>query len=591
MQSHICSMIIALSLALSTATNRTERWRSHDDSAGTEDGEHEVHHPRVFMEAGPQCTFPFRHGGMLYFSCISNAFSLKKWCSTTRNHDRDGQWGYCSTSSNQSLGCLDPCGSSPCRNGGTCSSGHDPCSYHCLCPEEFMGGTCEVAKCFDESLYEYFEPGESWARIHQGTVQECRCVRSRTECQPARYTDCTTNPCLNGSPCRKIISTGRTVCGCQKPVVGRDCSIVLSHECYRGNGTTYRGIMKKTTSGDDCLPWNSDFLYEELRSDLVANSGQLGLGPHSYCRNPDGDVKPWCYIIKGNAVIWDYCNITLCASTERRPPIPDIEEFAVIRRSCGRRHKKRSFIRPRIIGGSSALPGSHPWLAAIYIGKSFCAGSLIRACWVVTSAHCFANSPLKSKIRVVLGQHFFNKTTDVTQVFEIEKYIMFPDYTVYNPTENDIVLVKLKKNNQRCAVKSQFVQPICLPENGLTFPDNYKCQIAGWGHLHENASSYSTLLQETIVPIIPDYKCKHYDVYGTEISENMFCAGYLDSKSDACQGDSGGPLACEKDGISYLYGIVSWGDGCGKEKKPGVYTKVTKYLDWINEKTIPKEQL
>lgn len=51
---------------------------------------------------------------------------------------------------------------------------------------------------------------------------------------------------------------------------------------------------------------------------------------------------------------------------------------------------------------------------------------------------CLFCSPPKSTIRVVLGQHFFNKTTDVAQEFEVEKYIRFPDYTVYNPTENDI---------------------------------------------------------------------------------------------------------------------------------------------------------
>lgn len=54
------------------------------------------------------------------------------------------------------------------------------------------------------------------------------------------------------------------------------------------------------------------------------------------------------------------------------------------------------------------------------------------------------------------------------------------------------------------------------------------------------------------------------------------------------QGDSGGPLTCERNQTHYIYGVVSWGDSCGEEGKPGVYTKVIKYMDWINSKITGK---
>lgn len=64
------------------------------------------------------------------------------------------------------------------------------------------------------------------------------------------------------------------------------------------------------------------------------------------------------------------------------------------------------------------------------------------------------------------------------------------------------------------------------------------------------------------------------------------CAGDLDGSVDSCQGDSGGPLVCQDElGVSYLWGIVSWGEQCGKASFPGVYTQVTSiwiYIYWCH---------
>uniref|UniRef100_A0A8C0PXS4 HGF activator n=1 Tax=Canis lupus familiaris TaxID=9615 RepID=A0A8C0PXS4_CANLF len=408
---------------------------------------------------------------------------------------------------------LDSCASSPCLNGGSCSHTQDPGSYHCTCPMAFTGRNCDTEKCFDETRYEHLEAGDRWARVSQGQVEQCECAGGQIHCEGTRHTACLSSPCLNGGTCHLIVATGTTVCSCPPGHAGRLCNIVPSQRCFVGNGTEYRGVASTAASGLSCLAWNSDLLYQELHVDSVGAAALLGLGPHAYCRNPDKDERPWCYVVKDSALSWEYCRLAACESLARIPSLTtavllsQAEPAPVGRQTCGKRHKKRTFLRPRIIGGSSSLPGSHPWLAAIYIGDSFCAGSLVHTCWVVSAAHCFSNSPRRESVLVVLGQHFFNQTTDVTQTFGIEKYIPYPMYSVFNPSDHDLVLIRLKKKGDRCAIRSQFVQPICLPEPSSPFPAGHKCQIAGWGHQDENVSGYSSSLREALVPLVADHKC------------------------------------------------------------------------------------
>ena len=88
------------------------------------------------------------------------------------------------------------------------------------------------------------------------------------------------------------------------------------------------------------------------------------------------------------------------------------------------------------------------------------------------------------------------------------------------------------------------------------------------------------------VPIVPQEECKsvYKDYY---ISNNMFCAGLKDGGSDSCTGDSGGPLMCETvneitgERRWTLYGITSFGEGCGQKGKYGIYTKVPNFKNWI----------
>uniref|UniRef100_A0A670Y3E9 Peptidase S1 domain-containing protein n=1 Tax=Pseudonaja textilis TaxID=8673 RepID=A0A670Y3E9_PSETE len=95
-----------------------------------------------------------------------------------------------------------------------------------------------------------------------------------------------------------------------------------------------------------------------------------------------------------------------------------------------------------------------------------------------------------------------------------------------------------------------------------------------------NLGQLTKTLQEAKVKIINQSVCNK--LYDYLITSQMLCAGNLNGGIDACQGDSGGPLACLGKGNRwYLTGIVSWGEGCARRNRPGVYTKVTSFYEWI----------
>lgn len=108
-----------------------------------------------------------------------------------------------------------------------------------------------------------------------------------------------------------------------------------------------------------------------------------------------------------------------------------------------------------------------------------------------------------------------------------------------------------------------------------------KAIAAGWGTLHEDGKP-SCLLQEVEVPVMSLKDCRNTSYSPRMISDNMMCAGYPDGKKDSCQGDSGGPLIAERPDKKYeVIGVVSWGNGCARPGYPGVYTRLTRYLDWV----------
>uniref|UniRef100_A0A8C6TZ25 trypsin n=1 Tax=Neogobius melanostomus TaxID=47308 RepID=A0A8C6TZ25_9GOBI len=256
--------------------------------------------------------------------------------------------------------------------------------------------------------------------------------------------------------------------------------------------------------------------------------------------------------------------LTLCISTEL---------------TCSQKSERKQY---RIVGGSFTPIESQPWVAAIFTrrGQFLCGGSLIAPCWVLTAAHCFEGyDPSEKEFTVYLGKSAINETNALKeQKFIVQKLVIHRQYNASN-YNYDIALLKIKNKDGGCAVKSPSTRTVCLPPKDTQLPVGYKCSIVGYGK--ENAWGFSKILKEGQVNLLSQSECRSKDYYGDKVTGNMFCAAKPNWRIDACKGDSGGPLVCEVAGRMFLFGVVSWGDGCAQRNKPGVYTKVTNFNKWI----------
>ncbi|KAM7323002.1 hypothetical protein ACRRTK_018507 [Alexandromys fortis] len=457
----------------------------------------------------------------------------------------------------------------PCHKGGTCVN--TPNGPHCLCPEHLTGTRCQREKCFEPQLLQFFHENEIWFRTGPAGVARCQCKGPGAHC---------------------------------KPLASQDSKAT----CYEDRGLSYRGKAGNTLSGAPCQRWASEATYRNMTAKQKLS---LGLGHHAFCRNPDNDMRPWCYVWRDDRLTWDYCDLEQCQTPTQAPPRvpPEHQDLPVPQPStvqkpqptsqappllhaldasperqnhvsrissmgCGQRFLKRLSPLSRIVGGLVALPGSHPYIAALYWGDSFCAGSLIAPCWVLTAAHCLQNrqappsgtpwplyctytllsshpaffelprgvesrgaprTPAPEELTVVLGQDRHNQSCEQCQTLAVRSYLLHEGFSSIT-YQHDLALLRLKETeNNSCAIMSSYIQPVCLPISAAPPSETVLCEVAGWGHQFEGAEEYADFLQEAQVPFISQERCSNADVHGDAILPGMLCAGFLEGGTDACQ--------------------------------------------------------
>ncbi|XP_072111766.1 coagulation factor IX [Mobula birostris] len=403
--------------------------------------------------------------------------------------------------------------------------------------EEVKPGSLE-RECYEETCS--FEEAQEIYKSRENTLEFWFSYKNLDPCR--------SNPCLNGGLCRFDNDKYIYICLCPPLWKGKNCESE-NRNCEYKNGFCQQYCSINTTTQ---MPMCSCTEGYQLNQDQQQCSASVD---YPCGRIPLYGSRTRTHIEEEyslNDTDTDYEHLTKLNYSE-------------------------SEARVRIIGGHLCRQGHCPWQVLIHAknGYGFCGGTLINNRWVVTAAHCF---DLVRPHSVTVGEFDKLRTGTWEQNVLVKKILTHPQYDPVT-YDNDIALLYLNQS-----VNFTFaVSPICLPNQNLgklLLLNGKAGMVSGWGITKERGR-LSRFLLRVELPYVEQATC--IKSTNSEVTDNMFCAGYTDEYMDSCRGDSGGPYAVLYRNTWYLTGVVSWGEGCAREGKYGLYTRVPGYLSWIHD--------
>ncbi|OXU30913.1 hypothetical protein TSAR_001880 [Trichomalopsis sarcophagae] len=248
---------------------------------------------------------------------------------------------------------------------------------------------------------------------------------------------------------------------------------------------------------------------------------------------------------------------------------------ALITFQCGSARRAQS----RIVNGAEALPGEFPYQISLNVyGTHDCGGSILNKDYVLTAAHCIGSNDT-SIMKIIAGTTNLYELPESATTHNVSEIHVHKEYDGDDGWKNDIAILKVKPPFKF----NKYIAPAKLPIKNAAVNPGDEAVVSGFGRIKQGGPLSQKLLKAQVSIETLEY-CQR-EIIGDPVRPTNVCIRNATAETGFCNGDSGGPLTVDET----VVGIVSFSPnlGCaGFSRKPQVLTRVSAYIDWIDEQMV-----